>query len=293
MYSPCLKFVAGFLLLIPAVEVNAQTRELRVCADPNNMPFSSREQTGFENRIAALVARNLNAHLSFVWQRMGRGFVREYLDKGQCDLLVGIPTTYRPVLTTSPYYRSTYVFVARQAEPAIPSLDSSALHGLKIGVQVLEEEYTPPGEALARRGLQGAIVGFDTTGDGADSIVRAVVDHKVDLAIVWGPLAGYFAKKVGGSFELLRSNRRSIRPASPLPLQFRWGSEKAISLCEINWKRSSRTRLPTSVPFSTNMEFRNCHWLLPQTLTGARIETSQSTTRGSAWRNSRAFRVQP
>ena len=156
------------------------------------MPFSSRDQTGFENRIAALVAHDLSARLTFVWQRMGRGFVREYLDKAQCDLLIGIPANYRPVLTTSPYYRSTYVFVSRQSDPA-PSLDSLALHGLKIGVQVLEEEYTPPGEALARRGLQGAIVGFDTTGDGADSIVRAVADQQVDIA-----------HSVGTSCRLLR-----------------------------------------------------------------------------------------
>src|SRR5438445_6170804 len=130
MYSPCLKFFAGLSVLIIAVGLNAQTRELRVCADPNNMPFSSRYQTGFENRIAELVARDLNARLSFVWQRMGRGFVREYLNKSQCDLLIGIPTNYRPVLTMSPYYRSTYPFVSRQAEPS-PSLTSPALRGLK------------------------------------------------------------------------------------------------------------------------------------------------------------------
>jgi mxaJ protein len=197
MYSRCLKFLLGLSSLIIVVALNAETRELRVCADPNNMPFSSRDQTGFENRIAALVTRDLSARLTFVWQRMGRGFVREYLEKAQCDLVVGIPTNYRSVLTTSPYYRSTYVFVSKQGEPVIPSLDSPALHGLKIGVQVLDEEYTPPGQALARRGLQGAIVGFDTTGDGADSIIRAVADKKVDLAIVWGPLAGYFARKIG------------------------------------------------------------------------------------------------
>jgi mxaJ protein len=195
MYSPCLKLLVGFLLLVSELGVNAQ-RELRVCADPNNMPFSSRDQTGFENRIAALVARDLNARLTFVWQRMGRGFVREYLDKAQCDFVVGIPTNYRSVLTTRPYYRSTYVFVSRQGQP-VPSLDSPSLHGLKIGVQVLDEQYTPPGEALARRGLQSSIVGFDTIGDVADSIIRAVADQKVDLAIVWGPLAGYFAKTVG------------------------------------------------------------------------------------------------
>lgn len=197
MYSPCLKFLAGFSFLIATAGLNAQIRELRVCADPNNMPFSSRDETGFENRIAALVARDLNARLTFVWQRMGRGFVREYLDKAQCDFVVGIPTNYGPLLTTSPYYRSTYVFVSRRGDEVIQSLDSAALRGLKIGVQVLDEEYTPPGEALARRGLQNAIVGFDTTGDGADSIIRAVADQKVNLALVWGPLAGYFASKNG------------------------------------------------------------------------------------------------
>ncbi len=226
MYSPCLKFVAGFLLLVSAVGADAQTRELRVCADPDNIPFSSRDQTGFENRIAALVAHDLDARLIFVWQRMGRGFVRAYLDNGQCDLLVGIPQNYRPVLSTRPYYRSTYVFVDRPGEPAIPSLDSSALHGLKIGVQVVEEEYTPPGEALARRGLQAAIVGFDTTGDGAASIVRAVADHKVDLAIVWGPLAGYFARKAGQQLRITPVEPEVDPPGLPFTFAISMGVRK-------------------------------------------------------------------
>src|ERR1700742_3337701 len=135
MYSPFLNLLVGFLLLIPSAGADAQTRELRVCADPDNMPFSSRNQDGFENRIAALVAHDLNARLTFVWQRMGRGFVREYLDKAQCDFVAGIPANYPAVLPTSPYYRSTYVFVSRQGQP-VPSLDSPVLRGLKIGVQV-------------------------------------------------------------------------------------------------------------------------------------------------------------
>jgi mxaJ protein len=206
--------------------VNAETRELRVCADPNNMPFSSRDQTGFENRIAALVARDLSARLTFVWQRMGRGFVREYLDKAQCDFVVGIPTNYRSVLTTSPYYRSTYVFVSRQAQP-VPSLDSPALHGLKIGVQVLDEQYTPPGEALARRGLQGAIVGFDAIGDSADSIVRAVADRKVDIAIVWGPLAGYFAKEFGHDLKINPVEPEVDPPGLPFTFEISIGVQKS------------------------------------------------------------------
>ncbi len=196
MYSPFPKLLMVFLLMTSGVGVHAQARQLRVCADPHNMPFSSRDQSGFENRIAALVAQDLNARLTFIWQRMGRGFVREYLDKAQCDFVVGIPTNYPAVLTTSPYYRSTYVFVSRQGNP-VSSLDSPSLHSLKIGIQVLDEQYTPPGEALARRGLQSSIVGFGAIGDGADSIMRAVADQRVDIAIVWGPLAGYFAKTVG------------------------------------------------------------------------------------------------
>src|SRR3954465_13075492 len=112
MSSPFLKLLPGLLFLASAVAATAQTSASGVCADPNNMPFSSRDQTGFENRIAALVARDLSAHLTFIWQRMGRGFVREYLNKAQCDLLVGIPANYGPVLTTSPYYKSAYVFVS-------------------------------------------------------------------------------------------------------------------------------------------------------------------------------------
>jgi mxaJ protein len=226
MYSPCLKLLVGFSLLISDVGVNAQTRELRVCADPNNMPFSSRDQTGFENRIAALVARDLNARLTFLWQRMGRGFVREYLDKAQCDFVVGIPTNYRSVLTTRPYYRSTYVFVSKQGGPVISSLDSPALHGLKIGVQVLDEQYTPPGEALARRGLHAAIVGFDTIGDDADSIVRAVADKKVDFAIVWGPLAGYFARKVGHDLGITPVEPEVDPPGLPFTFAISMGVRK-------------------------------------------------------------------
>jgi mxaJ protein len=147
------------------------------------------------------------------------------LDKAQCDLLIGIPTNYRSVLTTSPYYRSTYVFVSRQND-SVPSLNSIALRASKIGVQVLDEQYTPPGEALARRGLQSAIVGFDTTGDGADSIVRAVADQKVNIAIVWGPLAGYFAKEFGHNLRLTPVEPEVDPPGLPFTFAISMGVRK-------------------------------------------------------------------
>jgi mxaJ protein len=229
MYSPFLRFSISVTLLLAAIASVGQTRELRVCADPNNMPFSNMKLEGFENRIALIVAKDLDARLSYVWQRMGRGFVREYLDKAQCDLLIGIPSNYRSVLTTTPYYRSTYVFVSRRAQrlELASGFNSPDLHNLKIGVQVLDEEYTPPGEALARRGLQGTIVGFDTIGDGADSIVRAVATREVDIAAVWGPLAGYFAKKYQGVLTLTPVEPEVDPPGLPFTFAISMGVRKS------------------------------------------------------------------
>jgi mxaJ protein len=190
------------------------------------MPFSNTKLEGFENQIASLLAKDLDAHLSYVWQRMGRGFVREYLDKSQCDLLIGIPANYRPVLTTAPYYRSTYVFVSRRNNNLdVTSFNSPELHRLKIGVQVLEEEYTPPGEALARRGLQAAIVGYDTTDD-AESIIRAVADRQVGIAVVWGPLAGYFSQKYQGSLVLAPVEPEVDPPGLPFTFAISMGVRK-------------------------------------------------------------------
>ena len=223
MYSSFPNLVCITVMLFTA---SAFARDLRVCADPDNLPFSSNKQQGFENRIAELVAQDLHARLVYQWQRMGRGFVRDYLNTGECDALIGIPANFKPVLTTSPYYRSTYVFVNRRNGTLKPaSLDDPALHQLKIGVQVLEEDYTPPATALARRHLQDQIVGFDTTGEDADSIIRAVADHKVDIAIVWGPLAGFFAKKYPG-LELTPVTPEVDPPALPFTFAIAMGVRK-------------------------------------------------------------------
>jgi mxaJ protein len=217
----------GCLIVLAAAQISLAQRELRVCADPNNMPFSNALRQGFENRIAELAANNLGAHLSYVWQRMGRGFVRDYLNNSKCDLLIGIPENYQPVLTTDPYYRSTYVFVTRRdQEPQIASFNSPGLRGLKIGVQVLDENYTPPGEALARRGLQNEIYGFDTTGDEAESIVQAVIDRKVDVAVVWGPLAGYFVRQHDKALQIAPVEPEVDPPGLPFTFAISMGVRK-------------------------------------------------------------------
>jgi len=220
MYFSFLKLLCLGALLVGSA---ALARDLRVCADPDNLPFSNNKRQGFENHIADLLAGDLHAHVIYQWQRMGRGFVRDYLNTSKCDVLVGIPANFRPVLTTRPYYRSTYVFVTRRDGRRKPmSLDDPVLRRLKIGVQVLEEDYTPPATALARRHLQNQIVGFDTTGQDADSIMRAVASHKVDIAIVWGPLAGFFAKKHVG-LELTPVTPEFDPPALPFTFAIAMG----------------------------------------------------------------------
>ncbi|MGB8131444.1 MAG: quinoprotein dehydrogenase-associated putative ABC transporter substrate-binding protein [Candidatus Angelobacter sp.] len=167
---------------------------LKVCADPDNLPFSNRKAQGFDNKISELLAQELGRKLEFVWQRAGRGFVRENLNKGVCDMLVGVPAQFRPVLTTTPYYSSSYVFITRKDRKLkLDSFDDPRLRKMKIGVQVLDDDYAPPARALSRRQLTPNIVGFDTTGEESGDIVRAVAHGKIDVAVVWGPLAGYYA----------------------------------------------------------------------------------------------------
>src|SRR3954466_9246804 len=91
----------------------APAAPLRVCADPNNLPFSNRRLEGFENKIAAIVARDLGRPIAYVWQPQRRGFLRTTLNAQRCDVVIGIPSELEAVHTTRPYYRSTYVFVSR------------------------------------------------------------------------------------------------------------------------------------------------------------------------------------
>jgi mxaJ protein len=196
----CSRFLSVILLLLVSISSGAQ---LRVCADPDNLPFSNRDQQGFENRIAEIIARDMHVKVEYEWQRMGRGFVRNILNKKRCDVLLGIPQGFRPVLTTAPYYRSTYVFVTRRGRSAhLASFDDPRLKQMKIGVQVLSEEYAPPAQALGRRGMIANIVGFETNGARGSSIINAVARKAVDAAVVWGPTAGYFSKRYRNQLEL-------------------------------------------------------------------------------------------
>jgi quinoprotein dehydrogenase-associated probable ABC transporter substrate-binding protein len=185
-------------LMLAAGAACAAPPELRVCADPDNLPYSQRDESGFENRIARLVADDLGATLSYFWQEQRRGFVRKTMGAGQCDLFVGVPAGFDKVLTTRPYYRSTYVAVARAGAPAFLGFDPQALRARRIGVQLIGNDLvaSPPGYALTRAGAVDNVTGFTVYGDGpaAKRMVDAIAAGQIDLALVWGPQAGYFAR---------------------------------------------------------------------------------------------------
>jgi len=178
-------------------------RELKVCSDPNNLPFSNEGQEGFENRIAELVAHDLHAKLSYVWWAQRRGFVRNSLNQNACDVLIGVPSSFERARTTLPYYRSTYVFVTRRDRHLrITSFDDPALRRLKIGVQMIGDDFTntPPAHALSQRHIVSNVRGYSVYGDYRQPnpparVIDAVANGDVDVAIAWGPLAGYFAQR--------------------------------------------------------------------------------------------------
>ena len=178
----------------------AQPGLLRVCNDPDNMPFSNQKEEGFENKIAKLIASDWKAKLEYVWYPTRRGYFR-ILNGMYCDLIIQAPGGLDMAGTTTPYYRSGYVFLTRQDGKLadIESLADPRLKKARIGVTLLpSDEQLPPTMALSHYGVIGNLQGYHgwyNDDDRPEDIVNAVANDSVDVAIVWGPLAGYFAKR--------------------------------------------------------------------------------------------------
>jgi len=188
-------------IVVIAVRGNAdEPRPLRVCADPDNLPFSDKDGEGFENRIAALLAEDLGMKLEYFYWPHRRGFMRSTIKARECDVLMGIPKGMDGFLVTRPYYRSSYQFVSRvDRDLDITSLDDPRLKQLKIGVHTIGYDYnnSPAARSLGARGIVG-LTGYSTfytDENRPDAIIAALAEDKIDLAIVWGPIAGYFGKQ--------------------------------------------------------------------------------------------------
>ena len=156
------------VLVIGASRAAAESAALRVCSDPNNLPFSNDRREGFENRIAELLAHDLGTVVEYTWWAQRRGFIRNTLNAGVCDVVIGLPRNVEMAATTRPYYRSTYVFLTRKSRSlGIHSLDHAALRRLRIGVQVIGDDgaNSPPAHALSRRRIVDNLVGYSVYGD--------------------------------------------------------------------------------------------------------------------------------
>ena len=204
---------------------------LRICADPNNLPFSNDKQQGFENKIANLLANDLGERVEYTWWAQRRGFIRNTLKAGTCDLVMGVPAGFEMALTTSPYYRSSYVFISRKDRRLnIESLDDPRLRSLRIGVQMVGDDFSnsPHAHALSNRGIITNVKGFTVYGDYAQPnpparIVEAVAKKEIDVAIVWGPLAGYFAKQSPSALEIAPVSPQIDRPFLPFVFDIAMG----------------------------------------------------------------------
>jgi quinoprotein dehydrogenase-associated probable ABC transporter substrate-binding protein len=195
---------------------------LRVCADPNNLPFSNSREEGFENRLATLLAEHLHRTVEYTWWAQRRGFVRETLRAHACDVIMGVPTAFELVLTSRPYYRASYTFVSRTADDLrIDSLDDPRLRRWRVGVQMVGDDFSnsPPAHALSERGAIANIVGYSVFGDYREPnpparIIDGVASGVVDVAIVWGPLAGYFASRAAVPLTVT-----PVQPSFDLPFR--------------------------------------------------------------------------
>jgi mxaJ protein len=193
-----LSVIIAICVVAAASAAPPDTAPLRVCADPNNLPFTNRALEGFENRLAEFVAHDLGTTVAYTWWPQRRNFIRKTLDDRRCDVVMGMLTADAAVTTTASYYRSTYVFVTRMdAGVRVRSFDDPALRRLRIGVQLIgDDDSSPPAYSLSRRGIVGNIVGYNVFGeDRGNALVAAVAGRQVDVAVAWGPQAGYFAAK--------------------------------------------------------------------------------------------------
>jgi mxaJ protein len=177
--------------------VSAQRTSLRVCADPDYLPFSNQAGEGFENKIAESVAKALGQRLEYTWANTrSRGgfteFLARNLDAKKCDAVMGIPSGNREELTTRPYYISSYVFVFKKSKNYdIKAMDSPILRQLKVGV----EGDTPVEDGLKLRGLLEKARVFDvgsTPGQSPATMLDALEKGQIDVLITWEPAIGRF-----------------------------------------------------------------------------------------------------
>ncbi|MES9975800.1 substrate-binding domain-containing protein [Candidatus Thiodiazotropha sp. LNASS1] len=238
------------LLLAPLSAWSKTTYEARnkeyltVCGDPNHMPFSNKKLEGFENRIAKLIADDLNRTLRYHWWPQTIGFVRNTLSIRLCDLVMGVTSVNELLQNTNPYYRSVYTLVYRKDSGlALRTLNAAKLNDLKIGVVA----GTPPATLLSKYGLLDQVRPYQRTVDTrlyspATRAVEDVADGTIDVAVIWGPIAGYVASRQETPLSVIPLPAK----VDSVPLAF--NVSMGIRRRESNWKHQLNLELEKLSP---------------------------------------------
>ena len=252
--------LAGVVLSVsPFLSARADETDkvLRVCQDPNNLPFSNTNGEGIENKLAELFAKKLGWNLDYFSFPQRMGFIRNTIKfklpgtNYRCDIIMGVPSGFDQVATTKPYYRSTYVLVFPKgkgldnvkSKQDFLQLDPKQLKKLKIGLY----DRSPASQWLSRRGLLELAVPYrmmnaDPNQYPGEIIEKDLATGKIDVAIVWGPLGGYFAKKV-------KEPELNIVPLTSEPgVNFQYEMAMGVRFGENEWKAQVDKFLDQSKP---------------------------------------------
>src|SRR5256886_2216583 len=218
---------------------------LRVCADPNNMPFSTERGEGFENRLAELLADKLGKGLSYSWYPQATGFVRNTLAAHKCDVIMGIPQGDDLVQVTNPYYRTAYALVLKQGQglEGVDTLGDPRLKGKRIGIVA----GTPPANNMATNGLMAHAKPYplviDTRVDSsAAAMMHDLATGEIDAGILWGPMAGYYARRTNPAVTVVPLVKETTGPRMAYRIAM------GVRYSDQEWKRQLNRTIQESHP---------------------------------------------
>jgi len=211
----------GLAALLGACSADAQPvggASLRVCADPNNMPFSNEKGEGFENKLAELIAQKLDARLEYSWFAEATGYVPNTMGREACDLVMGYAQGTGLIEDTNPYYHTSYVLIYRQDDASLQGIDRLSdprLKGKRIGLFA----RTPPASILAMNGLVANAKPFEINADdSASQVTMTMIDElasgDLDAALLWGPVAGYYAERASVPLKLVPLVKENAGPST-------------------------------------------------------------------------------
>jgi quinoprotein dehydrogenase-associated probable ABC transporter substrate-binding protein len=218
---------------------------LRVCADPRNMPFSNEKGEGFENRIAELLAERLQKKLEYAYYPGAIGFVRNTLGAHRCDVIMGFPQGADLAQGTNPYYRTAYALIAKQGSglDGVTTLEDERLKGKRIGIVA----GTPPATHMAMDGLMANAKSYalmtDTRVDSsAEAMVNDLTSGNIDAGLLWGPMAGFYAKKANPPLHVTPLVKETAGPR----LVYYVGM--GVRPADQNWKRQLNRLIQENQP---------------------------------------------